>query len=149
MNPWVCFALIAAAGALGGVINAVLTDNGFTFPKREKGIWCPGALSNILIGSAAAVGSWSLYGSGAAIDLAKQAGDRPEISLTFSALTGAFIVGVGGAKWITNEVDKNLLKESIREAVVKDIPRKDCNEILKESPVKVLEQVSNCPGKYI
>lgn len=32
------------------------------------------------------------------------------------ALAGAFLVGVVGAKWITNEADKRLLKESVKVA---------------------------------
>jgi hypothetical protein len=42
---------------------------------------------------------------------------RSVISLRFSALAGAFLVGVAGAKWITSEVDKRLLKESVKVAV--------------------------------
>jgi hypothetical protein len=39
MNPWVCALLIATAGAVGGVVNAFLTDNGgFALPRRENGV---------------------------------------------------------------------------------------------------------------
>lgn len=51
MNPWTCAFLIAIAGGVGGIINALLTDNGFPLPRREAGIWCPGAISNVLIGA--------------------------------------------------------------------------------------------------
>jgi hypothetical protein len=64
MNPWVCALLITVAGALGGTINAFLTDNGFLLPHLKRGIWCPGTLSNIFVGAFAAFASWALYGSG-------------------------------------------------------------------------------------
>ncbi len=34
MNPWICTLLVAAAGAVGGLINALVTDNGFVLPTR-------------------------------------------------------------------------------------------------------------------
>src|SRR5713226_9441741 len=116
MNPWACALLITVAGAVGGVVNALLSDNGFALPRRESGVWCPGAISNILVGGFAAFSSWAFYGSGASIELADQ-NLRSVISLRFSALAGAFLVGVAGAKWITNEVDKRLLKETVKVAV--------------------------------
>lgn len=147
MNPWQCFTFIAFAGAFGGFLNALLTDRGVTPPRVIKGIWCPGTIADVLFGASAAVASWSLYGSGAGIDLAKQASERAGISLTFSALTGAFLVGVGGAKWIANEVDKKLLTASIKEASHKDIPPVTCDEILKQTPAHILELIGNCKEK--
>jgi len=140
MNPWICAALIAVAGALGGMVNAFLTDNGFVLPRYRRGIWCPGALANIFVGLFAALSSWAFYGSGAAIDLA-QATERTEISLRLSALAGAFLVGVVGAKWITNEADKGLLKESVKVAGAKQINSRDCEELVKGSAMQVLDHV--------
>ena len=95
MNPWICASLISLFGGLGGVVNALLSDNGFGLPRKESGVWCPGAISNILIGAFAAFSSWAFYGSGAAIELAGQTQTpRSVISLRFSALAGAFLVGV-------------------------------------------------------
>jgi ABC-type uncharacterized transport system permease subunit len=34
MNPWLCVLLITIAGALGGIVNALLTDNGFILSRR-------------------------------------------------------------------------------------------------------------------
>jgi hypothetical protein len=86
------------------VVNALLSDNGFALPRRESGVWRPGVVSNILVGAFAAFASWAFYGSAASIELA-DASVRTAISLRFSALAGAFLVGAAGAKWITNEVD--------------------------------------------
>jgi len=149
MNPWVCALLITLAGAVGGVVNALLTDNGFALPRRESGVWCPGVISNILIGAFAAFSSWSFYGSGAAIDLgARGESERTVISLRFSALAGAFLVGVAGSKWITNEVDKRLLKESVKVAASgKTLPVKQSERIIAGSPRQVLHDVKDaCEG---
>lgn len=142
MNPWICALLISTAGAIGGIVNALLSDNGFILPKMKKGIMCPGFISNIFIGALSAFSSWSFYGSGASVELAKAtATARGEISLTFSALAGAFLVGVAGAKWLTNEVDKKLLKESVKEAAKKDIPAAECEKIIQQHPRKILESI--------
>ena len=149
MNPWVCALLVGIAGACGGLVNALLSDNGFAIPRQESGVWCPGAISNILVGAFAAFSSWSFYGSGAAIDLGL-AGDstRTAISLRFSALAGAFLVGVAGAKWITNEVDKRLLKESVKVAASgKPIPLKESERLIEGSARQVLHDVNRACGE--
>jgi hypothetical protein len=138
MNPWTCATLIATAGALGGVINALLTDNGFVLPTRVHGVLCPGFLTNIVVGAFSAFASWAFYGSGASIDLA-QATERTQISLRFSALAGALLVGVAGARWITSEVDKQLLKETVKVAATKEISVAECEEILKNTPRQILK----------
>jgi len=104
----------------------------------------PGFVTTVLGGVVAALVSWGLYGSGAGVELAKSASagsPRAEISLTFSALAGALLVGVAGARWITNEVDKRLLKQSMQVAVEKHIPPEKCEKILEASPLKVMQAV--------
>ena len=140
MNPWICTLLVAAAGAVGGLINALVTDNGFVLPTRVHDIVCPGALSNMVIGAVSALVSWAFYGSGASIDLA-QAPQRAQISLRLTALAGACLVGVAGARWITSQVDERFFRESVREAAKKDIPPEKCDEICKGSARQVLEAV--------
>jgi hypothetical protein len=140
MNPWICAVLIVVAGGLGGVVNALISDNGFILPRTRRGIWCFGFISNILVGAFAAFSSWSFYGSGAGVDLA-QSTERTQISLRFSALAGAFLVGVAGAKWITNEVDKKLLKESVKVAGTKNLTTEECEQLVKGSALQVLTRV--------
>lgn len=140
MSPWTCALLITLAGGIGGVINAFVTDNGFPLPRREAGIWCPGAISNVLIGAFAAFASWSFYGSGASVDLANET-ERAVLSLKFSALAGALLVGVGGARWITNEVDKRLLKESVKVAAQKNLSPEDCEQFVNAPARQVLKAV--------
>jgi hypothetical protein len=140
MNPWVCASLISLAGAIGGMVNALLTDNGFILPTRRGHVLCPGALSNVLVGAFAAFGSWAFYGAGASVDLA-QLTERGQISLRFSALAGAFLVGVAGARWITNEADKLLLRESVKVAAGKNISPEDCEKFRAAPPREVLRAV--------
>lgn len=137
MNPWVCALLVTTAGALGGVVNALITDNGFIMPRREKTIFVPGFLTNVLVGAFAAFASWAFYGSGASIDLAHAAG-QTVTSLRFSALAGAFLVGVAGARWLSNEADKQLLKETVKVAGEKKLSREECEEIVKLAPHEAL-----------
>jgi hypothetical protein len=138
VDPWICAGLISASGAVGGVVNALLTDNGFILPTRVKEIWCPGFISNVMIGTFSAFASWSFYGSGAGLDISG-AGQRTAISLTFSALAGAFMVGVAGARWITNEVDKRLLGESVKVAARKEMSQVDCERLMNVPPKQMLE----------
>jgi hypothetical protein len=149
MNPWLCASLICIFGGLGGVVNALVSDNGFALPRRESGVWCPGAISNIVIGALAAFSSWAFYGSGAAIDLAGDTSLRTAISLRFSVLAGAFLVGVAGAKWITNEVDKRLLKESVKVAARSDkLPIERTEYITNGSPRQVLHDVKDATSTW-
>jgi hypothetical protein len=146
MNPWTCAVLISVAGAFGGIVNALLSDNGFALPRKIEGIWCPGAVSNLLIGAFAAFSSWAFYGSGASVELA-DANARGAISLRFSALAGAFLVGVAGAKWITNEVDKRFLRESAKVAATKSLSQKQSERIVEGSPRQVLQDMKQaCEG---
>jgi hypothetical protein len=143
MNPWTCALLITIAGAFGGVVNAFLTDNGFLLPHTKRGIWCPGALSNIFVGAFAAFASWAFYGSGAGVELVDFSSERTQISLRFSALAGAFLVGVAGAKWVTNESDKLLLKESVKVASSATKAPAECERLVQGSAEQVLERVQN------
>ncbi|MEW6495859.1 MAG: hypothetical protein AB1589_25565 [Cyanobacteriota bacterium] len=101
---------VGVAGAIGGVVNALLTDNGFIWPYVEQvngiRITRPGFIGNIFISAVAAVISWGLYGPFAQANLF----EGQALSLTPSTFAGAILVGTAGAKWLTNEVDKRLLK---------------------------------------
>jgi hypothetical protein len=53
------------------------------------------------------------------------------------------LVGVAGARWITNEVDKRLLKESAKVAGTKNLTSEECDELLKGTAIQVLDRVEN------
>lgn len=121
--------LVVVAGAIGGAVNAMLSDNGFIFPKAETTVtgatvMRPGFLGNILTGSVAAVVSWGLYGplSNQMIvgsSVTTTGSPLTGTGLTLASLVGAVIVGVGGARWLTSEVDKSLLKAAAVEAAAR------------------------------
>jgi hypothetical protein len=116
MFLWKYMVIIFAFGAVGGVVNALLTDNGFILPKQEQQdstkIIRPGFLVNIFIGGIAALVSWGLYGPFAAVFVIGGTNDPGfgSTGLSLSAVVGGLLVGVGGARWLTNEVDKKLLR---------------------------------------
>lgn len=122
MSVYHCLFLIAIAGLIGGIINTLMNDGKFRLPQFAGGVLCPGFIGNALIGGFASVISWSLYGAGAGIDLARQAGERQAVSLTMGALAGAALVGFAGAKWLNSEVDQRLLRASISASADKVIP---------------------------
>ena len=141
ISPWTCVLLVTCAGGLGGLLNAFRSDNGFVFPTRIKGVWCPGALWNVFVGGVSAVTSWALYGSGATIDFA--ATQREQISLKLGALAGALIVGMAGSKWLTSEVDKSLMRQTVVEVARKNLSEADCTKLEDcDSPRKMLQAVA-------
>jgi hypothetical protein len=110
MIGWLPVVLAFGAGALGGVLNAVMTDNGFILPQfaavqNNARIWRPGVLGNLVVGAVAAVVSWALYGPSAGLPV----GDF-KAELTWAGFAAAVLVGIGGARWLSAEVDKSLLK---------------------------------------
>lgn len=141
MNAWYCVTLISSAGAVGGVINAMLSGHSrVILPTYRSGVWCPGVIANVLIGAVAALTSWALYGSGAGVELG-QTTLRAEISLKLPALAGALLVGIAGAKWLTSESDRGLLKESVKEAGKKPLTDQQREEVVQGSALDVLQNV--------
>ncbi|WP_250125664.1 hypothetical protein [Chroococcidiopsis sp. CCMEE 29] len=146
--------LVFLAGALGGVVNALLSENGFILPKKIPvnasngvSIWRPGYLGNILIGAVAAIVSWGLYGPfSSAYLFGSSPTSETEITkfgLTLSAFVGAILVGVGGAKWLSDEVDKRLLKAAASEAAKKEAAPEASRQISLSSPVTALNIAKN------
>lgn len=112
MYIWLAILTICGAGAVGGLVNALITDNGFFLPREEESdrtsIWRPGFLGNLLIGMVAALSSWGLYSSFGSVEVFQPL--PASASFTLASVVGAMLVGVGGARWLTNEVDKRLLR---------------------------------------
>lgn len=113
MTFWLTLGAILLAGACGGLLNAYFTDNGFVWPRVETAgtsvVTRPGFLGSMLVGAVAAGVSWGLYGPFAGAVVIGP-GAIGEVSLTVSALVGAVLVGIGGGRWLTDQVDKSLLK---------------------------------------
>jgi hypothetical protein len=151
MSIWVLLAVVATAGALGGMINALMTDNGFTFPKTESAgttrIWRPGWVANVIVGLAAAVVSWGLYGPYAnEVLVGKAHATNPQqFVLTLSSVIGAFLVGIGGSRYLTNQVDKSLLQASAAKAAAADADPLATVAIATATPAEALQIAENLP----
>ncbi len=114
MSLLVPIGIILLGGAFGGIINAIVSDNGFIKPREETvdnvAIVRPGFAGNMLLGAVAAFISWGLYGAFSGAIIYGSEGLVADISLSISTVAGAILIGIGGARWLTNEVDKTLLR---------------------------------------
>lgn len=117
-------AIVVFVGALGGVINALLSDNGFLKWRWEtvdgRRIWRPGAVGNVIFGAAASLVSWGLYGPFSQYVLLplQEVPEDPRrgFYLTLATIVGAFLVGIGGARALTSELDKRVLSAAAKAA---------------------------------
>jgi hypothetical protein len=134
--------IIALSGAVGGVINALVSDNGFIKPREETAenvtIIRPGFAGNILLGGVAAFISWGLYGafSSNIVYGAVSGAGAEEVSVTISSIAGAILVGIGGARWLTNEVDKRLLRTAASTAAASRESFDDAQKIAVSTPAQ-------------
>jgi hypothetical protein len=154
MNEVILWMLLTVfvAGGVGGVVNAAMSDNGFLLPTREKTagdatLLRPGYLGNVLVGAVAAVVSWGLYGPlsahafiGTPQALAASA-SLDKAGLTLASFVGALLVGAGGARWLSNEVDKNLLRAAATDAASAKASEAASRQIAMASPAQALSIV--------
>ena len=149
-SMWLMIVVVLLAGGVGGSANAMMTENGFLFPRWEPTanggkIYRPGFIGNVFMGAIAALVSWGLYGPLSAFVVAgTQAAvqvnpDADRVGLTLAGLVGAVLVGVGGARWLSNEVDKNLLKAAAVAAADKSPSAEASKRIAQSSPAQALE----------
>ena len=144
MDLWLVIGMIAFGGALGGIGNAISTDNSFALPRPVKDgkatiAWQAGIVGNIITAIIAAVISWGLYGptSGVLLVGAPPAGTTPTpVSLTVATFATAILIGYGGARWLTNEVDKKLLKATASAAASGAADEDKATRIANSSPAE-------------
>lgn len=85
--------------------SRIMDERGHTVAVR------PGLLGSVLLGGIAALLSWCLYGPASGWQLLGSAPADPSgWSLTLAGAAGAILVGIGGARWISSEVDKRVLR---------------------------------------
>jgi hypothetical protein len=134
---------IAIGGALGGIVNAIMVDKGFMPPSRDTvdgvTILRPGWVGNVIIGIVAAVVSWGLYGPLAQVDILHPDEAAAPIGVALSSLVGAVLVGIAGARWLTNEVDKNVLRVAASKAAGAPANPELSRELALASPFQALE----------
>lgn len=131
---------IALGGAVGGVVNAFMSNNGrIALPHFEvvdsKRVYQPGVVVNIFIGAVAAVISWGLYGPFADRSIF----DTHPAPLTIAALAGALLVGIGGARWITNEADKHVLHAATSKALQAAGATSQATQAAQDTPWQALQ----------
>lgn len=136
--------VVLLAGAAGGLVNAYFTDNGFVWPRVETigtfTITRPGFLGSMLVGSFAATVSWGLYGPFAGVAIIGISGPALESPvLTLSSLVGAVLVGIGGGRSLTDQVDKSLLKATAVQAAQSSANPSASAAIAAASPARALE----------
>lgn len=138
---WIALLIICAAGAFGGLVNALMTDNGFFLPCEQHSngtmIVRPGFLGNVLIGTVSALTSWGLYSSFGSIELLQPLPSTT--SFTLASVVGAMLIGVGGARWLTNEVDKRLLRAAAAEAAAAPASTTSAQQMAVASPANILD----------
>jgi hypothetical protein len=142
MAIWVMCLVILIAGAVGGVGNALITDNGFLRPVWESvgntKILRPGVFGNVLLGALGALVTWGLLSSVATLVMFKDS-QALSADLTVGTLIGAIIAGLGGARVLTAEVDKNLLKAAASEAAMAQPDPNMAQAIALSAPAAALD----------
>jgi hypothetical protein len=146
MPLWGCFFSVIIAGATGGLVNAFLSNNGFVVPTKiiagTSTIWRPGVLGNVFVGSVASTAAWAMYGpvANTTIRSFSQAEDFRPFVIGLS-----LIIGIGGARWLSNEVDKRLLR-TVGQRLARDvddpeIARVAATALENDSPAECLEKL--------
>jgi hypothetical protein len=135
-------AVVLVAGAIGGVLNALISDEGLFQPRVElaKGIiiWRPGFFSNVFFGAIAAFVSWALYGPLNGMDVT-----APQPTLALATIGGAVLMGIGGTRWLRAEVDKQMLKVAASKAAAAPANAEASQQIMMSSPAQALTIAAN------
>jgi hypothetical protein len=145
-SVWAMLGVTAGAGAVGGVVNALLSSNGFVLPKISNGILQPGMIGNLLLGAFAAVITWGLYGPlKDAVLLGTQPASQLPANLTVTAVVGAALAGAGGARVVSGEVDKKFFKSAATVAAQKAPNQALAATMATTSPADALEKARQAP----
>jgi hypothetical protein len=105
MTIWQIILLIAAFGAIGGIVNSAISGE-FNYPRFDPAakVWRPGWIGNVLVGAVAALVVWGVYGPLASYDLVT--GKTVELHLTVAQLLTSLVVGLSGGKILTLMAEK-------------------------------------------
>ena len=130
MSTWGIIGSVGLTGLIGGLVNALMAHDGFFLPKMDdvsdgRKIWRPGFLGNMLIGAVTAVVLAGLYSPIGSLTLSDSKAN-PGYDLTVAGLVGALLSGIGGARLLTQEVDRrfsNVTQEQLNQTVQKWIKK--------------------------
>jgi hypothetical protein len=105
MSIWQIILLIAAFGAVGGIVNSAISGE-FRLPQfdRVAKVWRPGWIGNVLVGAIASVVVWGIYGPLASFDLVT--GTAADIHVTVAQLLTSLVIGLSGGRILTLMAEK-------------------------------------------
>lgn len=114
---WLLALVIFAAGCLGGLASsAVIGEFRLPYHDRQARVFRPGWIGTMIAGGMAAGASWGVYGPLASQALIGGEGSGVILALTLSEFFGAVLIGVGGGRWLTVELERLLMARQ-REAL--------------------------------
>jgi hypothetical protein len=155
MQAWEAGLIISTAGALGGVVSAFLSeDRGIALPRAVpidgSTVLRPGFVGQILVGGIASFISWGLYGPGAEqVMFGSGPGGTPPFDghgITAAAIAGAMGAGVGGARFLSNYIDKKVLQATASVAAGKDADPQAAVQLNLAPPTAALNIARNMAG---
>ena len=142
MPIWIMCLVILGAGAIGGIGNALITDNGFLRPQWKEAdgakILRPGVFGNVILGALGALVSWGLLSSVSTL-VVFSGNQAMSADLTVGTLIGAIIAGLGGARVLTAEVDKNMYKAAASEAAMGTPNPEKAKAIANSTPAAAMD----------
>jgi hypothetical protein len=105
---------IGGCGLLGGLLNALVSEEGFVLSGVQRladgrRIWRPGFLGNASVGCVTAIVLAGLYTPLGSVSISGVI----SYELTIQALVGAVVSGIGGARILMSEVDKRITRNTI------------------------------------
>lgn len=111
--------IVVLAGGVGGVVNALMTDNTFMLPgvKEDDGVWRAGVIGNIIVSAIAGLITWGSVAPVSGVVLCTLSVCEPRSLdpnanfLTMGTLMTTILVGIAGARWLTSEIDKKIMKK--------------------------------------
>jgi len=116
--PWDQLGAIAACGALGGLVQAMVT--GFQLPFRGNDNTCHlASIGSIFVGAVAALVFWCIYGPASSVSTVDGASIKTGVPLLHFGLS--ILVGFSGGEVLRREAQKmNLMGEKEAEREAKD-----------------------------
>ncbi|MGC9995401.1 MAG: hypothetical protein ABSE79_08760 [Terriglobia bacterium] len=137
LHLWILW-IIAACGAAGGFVNVFIGDSGLHLPKIENGVFLPGFIGIVLIGIAAALGSWASMKAATLIGA-----NATSLTLSTSDIANAMLIGFGGVKWWKSEIEKDILQRTAAVAANKNADPAAAAVIATASPLNALRAAIN------
>jgi hypothetical protein len=106
--------ILGSVGAIGGFINTLIADEGLVLSQIDQlpsgqRVWRPGFVGNILIGAVAAIALAAMYSPLGTIHVGGGVFD-----MTINMVGGALLSGIGGARLLTSEVNKQYAQSTVQ-----------------------------------